>query len=857
MAVIGLLVLAPTRAAVDHPDTYDVQVDLKNISGQVKTDWPVILKVYTVLGRNLSAGSINPAGFHVFDPAGKEVAFTLETIPPYDVPGNDEIIFVVPRMESGQILSYRIVNNNQPGSLVRSIDVVAGPHNLIANGRVEKTTAEGTAEGFTGGSQDAMVKHSGPGSLKLTAEGGSTTAKLTRTIKLNKGSWYYFGAWSKTNNVARFGYDTGNGGGHFKFEYTNPDTTAPADKPFGSVMSQCYTRDWLKCTFEGGRDAWGMDRYAAQATAAEATIEFVLNQPNHYYFEPGKGRGTWWLDDMVLIEQPEVTVRFDLALEKQMKDGLFLFTRQPEMPLGKLQETEISNIYKRLPGDQYQTIWVQMPYAHEKLTRLDKSVLKGQRVSFCVGIYHTRPIKNVLVQPAGLALEGPGGKIPLETVEYCPGYLGASPSRYMQVVGLPDKVQPVNPPGDKGVRYFFVTFLAPRDARSGEYAGNINIKIDGKAVGSVPVSLRIQDMAQPVITDTYVGLIYNGGLPDVMDMLKQYSRSGFTQIMWFHGWIPYAMGTDGKMHIDVPTLDVKMKYMKELGLIGCGLYSDIQLDDKPKGSQGRMIRMARDEAKAANPGLTGKELDDMAKPFYARFIKELDEAAKAHPDWPVFIHMNWDEPPPINEKMGWTNEILPKAITTLDVQFGRLPSVMKYYNTPAFDDPADWTGPEVYGWVKKQGANFGLCGATDTGEADRYQAGAFMIATGCKYFHAWHIRGGHTPGQMDYDTVANRTTRGPEMICWADGMDDLKTYRLLYDAIDEAKKSGKNAQAVKMAEEYLKKIGAIFNGDHRKTWSLQPFLGNAWMWGYEQFYDDWQEQMCKHAAAVKGKQWVE
>ena len=68
---------------------YDVRVDFRNLSGEAKTDWPVILRVYTVLGRNLPAGSVNPDGFHVYDPAGKEVPHAIEKIPPYDQPGND------------------------------------------------------------------------------------------------------------------------------------------------------------------------------------------------------------------------------------------------------------------------------------------------------------------------------------------------------------------------------------------------------------------------------------------------------------------------------------------------------------------------------------------------------------------------------------------------------------------------------------------------------------------------------------------------------------------------------------------------------------------------------------------------
>lgn len=236
-------------------------------------------------------------------------------------------------------------------------------------------------------------------------------------------------------------------------------------------------------------------------------------------------------------------------------------------------------------------------------------------------------------------------------------------------------------------------------------------------------------------------------------------------------------------------------------------------------------------------------------------LRELDTAATKDPGWPRVIHMNWDEPPPFNERMGWTQEILPGAMTTLDVQFARLPRILKYYNTPAFDDPANWTGPEVYRYLQEQGKAFGMCGATDTAEANRYQAGMFMITSGATYFHAWHIRGGHTPGQMEWDADRKITLRGHEMIAWAGGMDDLKAYRLLTDAIAEAKRTGRNPEAVKAAEEYLASVRAVFNGDHKDRWSLQPYLGTAWSWGYDGFYDDWQERMLRHAAAVKGVEW--
>ncbi|KKL64704.1 hypothetical protein LCGC14_2162300, partial [marine sediment metagenome] len=92
-------VLAIATASGWARGDYSVQVDLKNTTGEAKVNWPVALKVYTVLGRNLPAGSVNREGFHVVDPGGAEVAHRIEKVPPYDRPGNDEIIFMIPKID--------------------------------------------------------------------------------------------------------------------------------------------------------------------------------------------------------------------------------------------------------------------------------------------------------------------------------------------------------------------------------------------------------------------------------------------------------------------------------------------------------------------------------------------------------------------------------------------------------------------------------------------------------------------------------------------------------------------------------------------------------------------------------------
>jgi len=831
---------------------YSVQVELTNTTGADQVNWPVALKVYTVLGRNLPAGSVRPDGFAVIGPTdvgligpgGVEVPHRVEKVPPYDQPGNDELLFVIRRIAAGQTLRYRILNAAIKGK-TGPVDMVHSPHNLLKMGGFEPG-AKGQVAGVTGdGKSDRKVKRSGAASLMLTADGGRATARIAKPVKLIKGVPYYFGCWSKTDHVARFGYQAGPGA-HVAFGATDPATGKAVAAFAGRVMAQCSTRDWLKMTFEAGVDDWGMDRYHAVANVDQATVEFVLPQPRHYYMLGGKTRGTWWLDEAVLMPQPVVHVRFDLVLKPRMTDGLFVFSRPPNMPLGRIDERK-----------RGQREWAAMPYAHEKLTRLDAFAVKGQRVSYCIGIYHNRPVKSLGCEVKGEAIACNGAKLPVELIEYCPGYLGPDRRRYMDVLNGPDGVKPATPAGDAGVRYFFITFHVPADARAGKYTGDVQLSADGKAVRTVPLALRVQDMVQAAPKDVFVGLIYQGGNPRFDDEgMTVYARSGFNCVMRFGGFLDYDKDADGKWQVNLDKLDRRMKWLKGFGMRAVGVFSDFDLG--PKWNGGTLLKRVRGP-EFNTPTDWADKVATAEKPWKAQ-IRRIEDARAAHPEWPELIYMTFDEPnlhggrngKPL-PAMAWVNQLNPKVVTTLDVQFDPLRVVTKWYTTPAFDDPATWAGPEVYNWIKRQGKTFGYCGAADKDEGPRFQGGLLMASTGAKYFHAWHLTGGHVAGQVAYDGKTKKLLRAPAMINWAGGMNDLRAWALLTDAVQ----SGGDPRATAAAKAWMKDFFTLFNGDHRYTWTLQPWCGAASQWGYEQFYDDWQEQMLQHAAAIKGVRWVE
>jgi len=830
---------------------YDVRVDLKNVSGQVRTDWPVILRVYTVLGRNLPGGSVRPEGFHVYDPSGREVPHWVEKLPPYDEPGNDELVFVIPSIAPGEVRSYRVTNTREKSARRATIDVVGSRHNLIANGRFD-AVKDGWL--FPSAARDGKVGHSGGASLRLAADGETVSTRYARPVTLKKGCWYYFGAWSKTRNVSRFGYQAGPAG-HFRIPGFAPeDARKRAGTRHGSVVSQCSTRDWLKTTFEYfGHTGWGMDVYAAQALRdGPTTVEFVLDQRKHYYMEPGRSRGTWWLDDVVFMAQPEVNVRFDLSVEPLMDDGVFLFTRPGSMFMGRLKDENNHNDPQE---------WCAFPYAHEELTKLDRFALTGQRVSYCIGVYHTRPIEAASIRLAGGALVGPGGaKIPVEVIEYCPGYTGADRNRYMAVLNAGGQVSPVHPAGERGVRYFFLTFRVGRGAAAGTYTGQAELTLARKH--TIPLTLRVQNLAQPVVKDTYVGIIFQAGSPRFDDeALKVYSRSGFTSLTRFGGFLSYKQDAAGKWQVDLDKLDKTMMWLKKYDISAVCVFSDF--DVGPRWNGGYMLRRVR-PAEANKPGLTWRQRLKLGESAWKAQIRRIEAARKQHPQWPKFIYMTWDEPNlrgGVNGKpdpaMAWVNQAAPDALTTLDVQFDPLEVCAKWYTLPAFDNPADWAGPELYRWVRKRCRGFGFCGQPASAEWSRYQGGMLMVTSGARYLHGWHLQNANS--QVAYGGKDKRLRRAISMIAWAQGLDDLKCHRLLASAMAEGGTSSdaRRQAAARAAKEYLRGVLAVFNGDHKQRWPIEPYLGLAANWGYDRFYDDWQEQMARRAAEIRGAKWID
>jgi hypothetical protein len=811
---------------------YATEIEIENTTPEKKTDWPVIVNVYQVLGRNIPAGSLNPKGYHVYDEKGEEIPHDIEAIPPYDVESNNELVFVVPAISPGQKLVYRVTNTAKDSARRTKIDVVNSPHNLIRNPGFEKGDEKSVAEYEKGAVLDTAVKRSGKASLLIKTTRWARVG-YAHKVKLHRDSPYYVGVWARTENVARRGLYAGRGayvalsGGRRSsgFRFVNGYAGV-------RVQKQCYTRDWNKCRFFSRYgidfDDWGVYRNTALATTDSLSLSLYIDQRKQFVMEKGKYEGKWWLDDFVLIEQPKKTVRFDKTVEPLMKDSVFVFTRPVSALVGLIQRDKDKRSKKTMA-------FCSFPFAHEAAKKLDMPALRGQRIPYLVGLYHTRELKTAGIEVEGGALAGPGGaKIPVESIEYSHGYLQPVPTHLL----MPYE-KPVDFKGERGVRYFLVSVKVPEDARPGRYTATVKLAVDGAQHSAIPLTLRVQDLVLAELEKTYVGYIFQGTRCLNEEGLKQYAKSGFSGLTVFGGFLPYKK-TGDHSEVDLDALDKKMTWLKNNGIHGICLYSEIELD--PQWGPGRLWRKS---------GGT--------KESYQREIKRIEAARKKHPDWPELIYMIWDEPMShggIQPKLGWVNEVAPKALTTLDCEFKNLPKAIKYINMPCIDNPADCVGPELFKWFRDQGKEFGYCGKATNGECTRYQMGIHMATSGARLQQPWHLENHRLMSR--YKQGDKRVIlRSIGLASCGRGCDDLKVYRLLQAQMKAAEKKPDKAEQLKAAKEYLAKIFSVWDGDTAHVSQLTPYLGWASTWGYEQFYDDWQEQMARHAAALKGVEWVE
>ncbi len=802
LTIAAMLVCAGSAAAAE----FEAALRLQNATGEQKTNWPVFLTVCKVFGGNLKLDQLNAAGFHVFDGSGREVPHMLRPIPPDFSLGNDEIVFAIPKIAAGEALGFRVTNTAAFGKTAE-IDLIGNPNNLLPNGGFE--AGEGpVAAGYVLASDkgvkisyDAKVKRSGGRSLLLTFPVGTAgTLRTAEPVSFRKEGLYHFSMWGRCENVAYNGWGFWGAGFSARFE--------PTAFRGRESLTLRGDRDWHCCRFDsGGSDAWavplesacgqsekvrkGPDEVPADIWAkAEGKAYFVLGgfqqgQP----FLKGEKTGKVWIDDVLLFEQPVVTVDRAAPLARAARGGAVVFARPVNLPR-----------------------WGA--FAHEAAEKLEAFAMPGERRQIRFGVYAAEPLEGL--ECSCSELTGPGGRldkaVELETLGY-----------YVEQLKLPAKLE-------RGqTAEFLLSVSIPRGTRSGIYRGDVTIRSGRSVVRALPIILDVLPFEAPSMEGYWVGGIYNVGMGMARDeaFYRCYAKTGFNYLMLFD----YLFSYKGDGEIDFAAAQKQVDEMVELAGAtgGIGLYREPNMSEDQPRKWYQLASSTEWSGKYAH-GTDGK-----FKAGYQKLARSAHQYALEH-RWPTLIYMVSDEPSDrrdVDASMGWLNEAVPQAITCADAQFKDMLNTWKWYNLPVLDDPVDWTGPLVYDYVKAHAKRFGFCGTGWSLDVGRYQPGLMLASSGACYWHFWHAKG-------PFEPRGGKVVRTHAVAAMAEGFNDLRYYVALRQAIEKARKSGKPTVADE-AEKYLAGIFAFATADHDRH--LMPYNGVPWMWGAGRFYDNWRARM--------------
>jgi len=762
-----------------------VTVTIQNNTGQAKTNWPVFLTVWKVLGANLDMAKLNPAGFHVYDESGAEIPHMLRHVPPEFSLGNDEIVFIIPEIASGQTLTYRVSNSTRPG-LTQEIDLIDNANNLLPNGGFE-TDSGGVPTGYTVTSNDGVIigfdteiKHSGDRSLLLTFPlGRSATLKTTNSITIRSGGHYHFSIWAKTENVSYNGWGFWNCGGVIKF-----DSTAFTGR---SELTLRDTREWFCYRFESDdEDAWGVPIMGSKGTGNLQVKLSLGGYEQSQLFLQGAA-GYIWFDEALLFEQPTITVDRQTPLAQAARNGAVIAARPVNMPRYKV-------------------------FAHEAVEELSAYAMRGERRRIRLAVHAVQALQNlqVSVHPFG----GPDGRASPVTSEL--ERLAYYVTDYAAIAQL----------AAGETAEYLLSMDVPADAQPGVHHSVVVFSADGQVLDYLPLQLEVLPVDVPSMEGVYVGGIYNIGYPLDRDdrFYTCYGKARFTYLMLFDYFSTHMIGEE----VDLPGAQQQVDKITTLAHVtsGIGLYREPNMsEDQPR----KWYQIASGDPDYHGPYTQGT--DEQYKPGYQALAAELENYADQH-GWPDMIYMVSDEPDRAADKdpsMGWLNDALPNAITNCDAQYRDMIATWGWYNLPILDDPANWTGPMMYDYVTAHEGRFGICGTAWGLASGRYQAGMMMASSGAIYWHWWHTQG-------PFEEIEGKVVRMHHVAAMGAGVNDLRYYLTLADRIE-----GSSDPAAAEAQSYLDGVFSFCTADHDRH--LLPYNGVPADWGYDRFYDDWRARM--------------
>ena len=788
---------------------HDVDVTLKNTSDGDFRNLPVFLTVSQVFGRGIHFDRLAPEGFRVYDDQGAELDVQYRVMPPAFSMAADELIIVLPSLAKGAEAKLRFTNTPGKSARQRPFDLQAAldsPGNLVPNGGFEKG-----ADGWEGGRIVNDVVHSGSSALLLEApaKGGKDSARSAAKLSFVKDRPYYFSVWARSRNVVRHSYRWPEAGG--KIILSNSPLALSTNFDDKAVRHERVMDD---------RDWYPYHPAAPGAIkTAESELSVTLNQVWKAFVDPDRPARVW-IDDVLVFPQPEVTVNWDRAARAQTPGETFVYRRAATCS-----------------GSTFGPVAAPRPY--EKIDAVEDAAALGERKCLTLGLFSTKAIADLALDLSDLV--GPDGrKLAKQDFEVEFNFNPAADWK-LTPTSLEGWCIDGNVPRSTdraGWVDWFIGIRVPGDAAPGVYAGTVKIQGGGKDLATVPVKLEVVNLPLAIITDRFMGEIYNNGCgPDSKTgavlpardsrYYRYYSRCNYTMMMMFSHFLPFV---GGGPEVDLTKLVAQMKEMRDVAgcTAGVGLYWDCSLDRQGGRAEGGSGLWSR----------CGKAPDK-----YRAAVKKINDAL-TEAKCPPLVYMVWDEPRFFDQRL----QILKGtgALTTADIFANEMIAAMqdRCLTHTSCDDPSMEPGPMTYKWAAKLGIRWGMAG-WPTQQCNRYQTGMLYAASGMNYWHHWY--GNQFIG---YHNAHKAFVRGANIVGNGEGMIDLRYFETLRNAIAEAKRRNVAARETAAAEAYLKSVFDYCTGD---WYWVGVYNGTPEEWGDDWFYDGWRSRMRRLAVAINAQ----
>ncbi|MCE5241342.1 DUF4091 domain-containing protein [bacterium] len=422
------------------------------------------------------------------------------------------------------------------------------PPNLLTNPSAEELTADGFAAGWSGGefgkpgqnvTTDTTVAHSGRNSLRVGIGAGSFVTCRAAAVPAKPSTKYYLTWWVKTRGMER-------ARAYVWLQTNKAQRVVGEDSQFGTTDWTLFIREYT-------------------TTAEETSLAPVLTTQD----SGGAAEACAWFDDLGLYEgalPADLAARYREYLRQTqgVAETAVVLRRTADLTLWS--DDLAARVYREdgVPG-----------YA-KPVPAAQLSAARGEQNYLQVVVTPKSDLTGVTLRPGDL--KGPG-VIPAAQVQWWPiGYVNIQQAHRQTTRRgwTPDPLLspgPVTAPGGQNTP-FLIGVTVPREAKPGQYAGQVAVMAGETKIGSVPLAVTVRGFTLPRDPTFRTLITYSAGsfrpwdkrpLPEI--------EQDVCRVLYAHGIrgngatvSVAAQLVDGKVVCDFTAFDAKVAWnLNELG----------------------------------------------------------------------------------------------------------------------------------------------------------------------------------------------------------------------------------------------------------------------------------------------------